>query len=93
MVEVTVGDKTKNSYYELKVISLVKSLKGANSLSTFESNFKSGIFNVPKKTIATADTLYKLKWVGDQWTNPNAYIEIWHRDNDGNYDRLVATIC
>lgn len=92
MVEVTVANKTKNNYYELKVVQLVKSLSGASSLTTFEDNFKCEIFNIPKKTTATADTLYKLRWVGDQWTNPNAHIEIWHKDNDGNDDRLIATI-
>lgn len=91
MVEVTVASKTKQNYYELEVIRIIKNLKDCNSLTTFEDNFKVDCSNVPRRSTATVDTSYRVRWIGDKWTDPNAYITIVHT-GVGKTERIVATI-
>jgi len=82
-----------SGYYELNIVRIIKSLKDSQSLSSFEDNFKREVQNIPKKHALTAEMCFKIKWNGDQYTNPYAFIEVWHVDIDGMPDNLLARIC
>lgn len=92
MVSVVVAEKLKRNYYELCVISIVKQLSGVGSIDQYGSDFQTEITKVHRKGISYATNHYRLKWIGDRYMDMNAYLEIWHIDNDANYDRLIATI-
>lgn len=92
MIAVKIRPDTKDNYYELNAIRIIKEHKNSVSLSSFESNFKSELINVPKKTTLTADLCFRVKWVGDQYMDKDAFIEIWHVDISGIPDRLIATV-
>ena len=92
MIQVIISEKTKRNYYELKVVNICKEYKGVETINQFENSFKMEISQVPKKTALTADVIYRTKWVGDQYTSMDAYLEIWHTNSDGVQDRLIATI-
>jgi DNA adenine methylase len=81
--------KTIGSTYELKVLSLLKSLKDQPTLNMFESVFNREIESIKRTSTSVASISYRLRWVGDQYVDPNAYLELWHRSSP---ERKVATI-
>lgn len=81
-------EEYKDTSYELKVVSILKQLKDCGSIYTVADNFLREIELIPRKSVAIASTSYRLRWVGDQWSN-NPKFQIWHV---GKKDRLICSV-
>lgn len=78
----------KDNSYELKVVSILKQLKGCEYIHTIADNFTKEVELIPRKSVAMASTSYRLRWVGDPW-GVNPTFQVWHV---GKKDRLICTV-
>lgn len=76
----------RNTLYDLKVRNMVnRFLWACDTLEDFEAHFNQQILLIPRASAYCASVVYRL-------TKENGQIKVWHKNTNGDNDRLLFEI-